>query len=160
MRVLLLFSSIASLHPFHVSVTEIKYKKEKKTIQISTRIFLDDMEMALRAATGNEMLNITLEEDWGSINVALKDYIMDHLKIYNAKGQMDAKYVGAEIERDVIWIYTEVEKVKELKTVRVANSLLTEAYNDQENIVHFRAHGKVRSARLNRADNEEIFVWE
>ena len=148
------------LHPFHVSVTEIKYKEEKKAIQISTRIFLDDLEVALRASTEYETLDITSEEDWDFVNTHLEKYILANLILSDEKGRMETNYVGAEIENDVMWIYVEVEKVKKLKAIRVVNKLLTEVYNDQENIVHFRAFGKVKSARLYKGEEAETFDWE
>ena len=64
--VLILFQSV--FHPFHVSVSDIKYKEDQKAIQISTRIFLDDLELALRAFTGNEKLDIMDEKSWNLAN--------------------------------------------------------------------------------------------
>lgn len=148
------------LHPFHVSVTEIKYKEEKKAIQISTRIFLDDLEETLQAYTGNEKLNITAEENWELVNTTLNKYVLEQLKLWNEKGPLELTYVGAEIEDDVMWTYLEVEKVKRLKKIKVWNGLLTSKFDDQENIVHFRAFEKVKSARLYKGDEEKVFDWE
>lgn len=148
------------LHPFHVSVTEIKYKEEKKTIQISTRIFLDDLEETLQAYTGNEKLNITAEENWDLVDATLKKYVLEQLKLSSEKGSLELTYIGAEIEEDVMWTYVEIQKVKKLKKIKVWNGLLTDKFNDQENIVHFRAFEKVKSARLYKGDEEKVFDWE
>ncbi|MEQ9402200.1 MAG: hypothetical protein RIM99_01335 [Cyclobacteriaceae bacterium] len=148
------------IHPFHVSVTEIKYKEDKKAIQISTRIFLDDLEEALKVYTANDTLDITAKENWDIVNEALSKYIPENLKLYTEKEQLKAVYIGAEIEDDVMWTYVEIEKVKKLKTIKVWNSLLTEKFSDQENIIHFRAFGEVQSARLYKNEEAETFVWE
>jgi hypothetical protein len=58
-----------------------------------------------------------------------------------------------------MWIYVEIEKVRKLRTVTVWNSVLTETYDDQENIIHFRAYEKVKSARLYRGEEKETFNW-
>ena len=60
----LVVSLLCLAHPFHVSVSDIKYKEEQKAIQISTRIFLDDLEVALQAFTGNEALDIVDKSNW------------------------------------------------------------------------------------------------
>jgi hypothetical protein len=156
----LLFIFQIAIHPFHVSVSDIKYKEEQKVIQISTRIFLDDLEVALRTFSGNEKLNITAKEEWDFVNEQLGKYVLENLKLSNEKGEMETKYIGAEIEDEVIWIYVEIEKVKKLKTVKVWNSMLTESFDDQENLVHFRAYNDVKSERFYRGEEEKVFVWE
>lgn len=147
------------VHPFHVSVTEIKFKKDQKAIQISSRIFLDDLEQALQAYTKKETLDILEPENWDFVNEQLGTYLIENVKVFNEKGQLKANYLGAEIEDDVMYAYIEIEKVKKLKSVTVRNSILTEVFSDQENIIHFRAFEKVKSARLYRGDDEKVFDW-
>ena len=157
--VLILFQSV--FHPFHVSVSDIKYKEDQKAIQISTRIFLDDLELALRAFTGNEKLDIMDEKSWNFINENLEKYLLDRMKLWDDKGrEYELNYIGAEIEEDVMWCYIEIEKVKKLKQVKVWNSILHEVWGDQENLVHFRAFGDVQSARLYKGEDTEVFEWE
>ncbi|MFK7951758.1 MAG: DUF6702 family protein [Ekhidna sp.] len=156
----LLFIAHLFVHPFHVSVSDIKYKKDQKAIQISTRIFLDDLEVSLRSYSGNEKLNITAKSDWDLVNEHLKNYMLENLRISNEKGEMEANYIGAEIEEDVMWVYLEIEKVKKLKTVKVLNSLLMESFSDQENMVHFRAFDKVKSERIRKGNLVRVFDWD
>ncbi|MEP0985985.1 DUF6702 family protein [Ekhidna sp.] len=150
----------ALVHPFHVSVSDIKYKEDKKVLQISMRIFLDDLELALQAYSGNEKLDITKKENWSIVNENLERYVLDRLKLWDEKGkEFELNYVGAEIEEDVMWCYIEIEKVKKLKQVKVWNSILHEVWNDQENLVHFRAFDDVQSARLYKGEDTEVFEW-
>ncbi len=146
------------IHPFHVSVTEVKYKEEKKVLQISTRIFLDDLEVAI--SNYSKIRNLDIKENWNVVNNYLGSYLLENLKLYDQKGSMEMRYVGAEIEKDVVWCYAEVEKVKKLKKIIIRNTLLTETFQNQENIVHFRAYDKVKSARLYLDANKEVFDWE
>lgn len=156
---LILFQAL--VHPFHVSVSDIKYKEDKKAIQISTRIFLDDLEMALRAYTGNEKLDIMDKGSWDFVNANLEKYLLDRMKLWDEKGrEYELNYIGAEIEEDVMWAYLEVEKVRKLKEVKVWNGILYEVWSDQENLVHFRAFDKVQSARLFQGEDTEVFEWE
>lgn len=148
------------LHPFHVSVTEVKYKEEEKVIQISSRIFLDDIEVALRSFSKNEKLSITKKEHWHFVEEQLEKYLSVHFKMTNERGIMITKYIGAEIENDVLWAYLEVEKVRKLKNITIWNSVLTEIYGYQENIIHFRAFDQVKSARLTKGAEKEVFKWE
>ena len=38
---------LSLFHPFHVSVCDVDFNEETKSIQLSQRIFLDDFEQAL-----------------------------------------------------------------------------------------------------------------
>ncbi|MEM6643334.1 MAG: DUF6702 family protein [Bacteroidota bacterium] len=156
---ILLFSFL--LHPFHVSVTDVKYKADQKSLQISSRIFLDDLELALRETSGDQSLDITDPDDWEQVKTELKQYVLERISLEDQKGKVfTLKYVGAEIEEDVMWCYMEIEKVKRLSLIKVTNSILHEIWADQENLVHFRAFDTVKSGRLQRGSPSKKFDWE
>jgi len=139
---------------------EIKYKEDKKSLQISTRMFLDDTEVALRDFIGNDTLDVMKEANWDFVEKSLGEYFLQNFSIKDDKKQLPLVYLGAEIEYDVIWTYIEIEKVKKLKTVKVKNTLLTEIFSDQENLVHFRALETVKSGRFGRRKEKMVFNWD
>ena len=125
------------------------------------RVFLDDLELALQAYTGNEMLDITKEENWNFVSENLKPYVLGRLKLWDEKDrEHELNWVGAEMEENVMWCYLEIEKVKKLERIKVWNSILYDVWGDQENLVHFRAFEKVQSARLFKGEDSEVFEWE
>ncbi len=145
------------VHDFHVSVTDIKFKEDKKVLQISSRIFLDDLELALRGYTADESLDITSIVRWKFIDESLANYILENLELENEKGKAyPLKYVGAEVEDDVMWCYVEVEKVKKISKLKITNTILHEVWFDQENLVHVRAYETVQSVRLFKQKNTEL----
>lgn len=149
------------IHPFHVSVSDIKYKEDQKALQVSTRIFLDDLELALQAYSGNDTLDIVEKADWKFVNETLGQYLLERISLKDEKGRKyELNYIGAEIEEDVMWCYLEVEKVRKLESVTVTNKILHEVWADQENLVHFRAFDGVKSARLFRGEETKLFSWE
>jgi len=148
-------------HPFHVSVSDIKYKEDQKAIQISTRIFLDDLELGLKEYTGDDKLDIMEDSRWGFIEENLGNYLLERIKLWDEKGKpYKLNYLGAEMEGDVMWCYIEIEKVKKLKHIKVSNSVLHEVWEDQENLIHFRAFEKVKSARLFKGEEIMVFEWD
>ncbi len=134
-------------HAFHISVTEILYKPEDKVVQVSVRLFLDDLELALRAETGNQALDIADKSNYDYLSEAVGKYVKKRLRV-SSKKPIPLTYLGFEYEEDVLWCYLESEKVKKFEAIKVENELLTEAFSDQENLVHFRRGGKVKSVRL------------
>ena len=146
-------------HAFHVSVTDVKFKEDKKAIQISSRIFLDDLELALQDYSGNTKLDILDEAQWETVDSLLSVYLLANFKISNAKGQYQINYVGAEREAEVMWCYLEIEKVKKLKEVTIWNNLLISSFPDQENLIHFNAYNKTKSGRCLKGAESKQFSW-
>ena len=52
MRLFLLYSVLIGVylifHDFHVSVTDLEHNAQNQTVEVSHRIFIDDLEMALK----------------------------------------------------------------------------------------------------------------
>lgn len=159
MLILLLAFVFASAHPFHVSVMEIKYKEDQKSLQISTRIFLDDLEIALRTLTGDAYLDIMDEAKWEETNAKIGSYLLDNIAIESDKNVLKLKYLGSEIEKEVMWSYIEIERVRKIDYVKIRNKILIETYADQENLVHFYAFDDVQSARLFKGNEVGFFDW-
>lgn len=121
-------------HKFYVSLTEIRYYMQTKSFEISMRLFPDDLDLAISNITGiNPQLATKLEhqdaDQWA------RDYIFQHFGIFADDEKLAIHYIGKEAEGDAIWIYMETS-CKELPTeLRVLNSMLTESFEDQKNIV-------------------------
>lgn len=136
--VFLVFLYAAVIHPFHLSVTNIYYKEKEKVVQVEQRLFLDDLEAALRDFTGYENFNIT-EADPQIRNEIVSKYLTEKFTITSKGKKLDLAYLGNEIElqENVMWCYFEAEKVKKFEAFSVENSLLVEKFEDQENIIHY-----------------------
>ena len=146
---------LAMIHPFHVSVCEVVWKEESSALQLTYRVFLDDMEMALRRETGNQELNIVT--DSLQVHQAMRTYFHQtfHLELNGKK--IDYRYLGGEIEEDVMWCYLEVEGVDKVNSLKITSTHLTEVYDDQQNIIHFKIGGEKKSYILTKRETEAVF---
>src|ERR1700756_2197224 len=78
----------SSFHPYYVSVTDIKYNEQEKTLQISCRTFTDNIEDALRKIY-IKPIDILHPKDRKEVDDLLNDYINKHVKIkVNGKWQI------------------------------------------------------------------------
>ncbi len=136
------------LHPFHISVTNIYYKEKERVMQVEQRIFLDDLEEALQDYSENQKLDI-IEDDQKEITEMIKKYLAENFSVVINGKPVKLTFLGIEKELDqnVMWCYYEAEKVKKFDSFRVMNSVLTEKFPDQENIVHYDPKGKTISDR-------------
>ena len=142
-------------HKFYVSVTNIKYVEKEDALQITTRIFIDDLEALLLERYGIEAGLATPEE----LSTA-DDYIEKYLKaklLLRLDGELRSyNFLGKRYDNDVLICYLEIAKVNrpDLKTIEVQNEVLTELFEEQQNLVHLNVRGKKRSFVLYKESNK------
>ncbi len=151
--VLLAFPLISAVptHKFYVSITKIEYVKEKNSLQIITKIFIDDIEVALRERFGQDISLATSKETETADN-DLKQYILQNLKIKVNGKNTQLRYLGKEYETDMVVAYLEVEPITSIKTIAIENKILMEIFPEQQNIIHLKTANNRKSLIL---DQEE-----
>ncbi len=147
------------VHPFHISVTEIVHKPEDKVIQMTVRLFLDDMEQGLREFTSNQDLDIFNKADLEYLNENIGKYVLENLAL-TTKKELELNYLGFEYDNDVLYCYIESVKVKPFDQLTLTNTLLTTTFDDQENLVHVKKGGKVKSLRMSRTNDRDTLEWD
>ena len=143
---LVFFSSFVA-HKFYVSVTQIDYLPNKKRIEITSRIFIDDLEKALNKKHQKKP-NITSSNELPEAEEWIKNYIKEKIKISINKKPQVIEYLAKEVEGDVLIIYTKIANSKKINTFEIYNALLTETFQDQQNIVHTNINSNKKSFLL------------
>lgn len=141
---LLLFSFTS--HKFYVSVNQIDFNQSKKRLEITNRIFIDDLNASLNASTTEkfEIEDMTLNSK--SFGV-LQSYLNKHLIFKINKKQKEFQIKNFEIEGDVFVIYSVLGDVSNVKSLEVENSLLFDLIPSQQHIVHFNIN-ETKSSKL------------
>lgn len=136
--------SFTSMHEYYVSVTEIEYVKEKKSVQIITRVFVDDFEKVLR-----ERYDETIMLGEGKNEVMANKYIERYLRtkfVVEVNDQeMKYNFLGKEYEDDIVYCYLEISNVEAIETFRIKNQILFDLFPDQQNIVKTKINGENKS---------------
>lgn len=154
-----LISLLLQLHPIHLSVTEVNYSVKDKTFQITSRIFIDDLELSVRAAKKENELNL-LEPGGGRKTEDLAaEYLSKHLRIKIDGKPVTLQFLGSEVEDVALICYIETAVIKKFRTIEVMNDVIHETHADQSNLVHVSFGGQVKSARLMRENPSEIFTF-
>jgi len=133
-------SSFISLHKYYVSVTDIEYAKETKSLQIISRLFVDDFEKVLQ-----ERYIDTLSLDDNSADFYIEKYFSKKLKVTVNNELQQFSFIGKEIDGDMVHCYFEIEKVSNIETINVMNKLLFGTYENQQNITHLKINEKKKS---------------
>ncbi len=142
--------AVSSLHPMHVSVTEIEYDEKEKELEIMMRVFIDDFELSVKNQLRQEDLDILNPKNGKTTDQMASDYIKDKFKIALDGKPQQTVYLGHEKESDAFILYIQVPKIKKWKMIQVTNTVITEMHDDQSNLVNVTVRDDVKSLRLTR----------
>ncbi len=131
-------------HKFYVSVTQIDFVPNKKRVEITSRIFIDDLEKALERKFKKKFY-LTSSKEIENANALIHEYLKEKFKISINKKSQNIEFLAKELEGDVLIFYTKIAVSKKINTFEVFNSLLTEVYKEQQNIVHTNINGNKNS---------------
>lgn len=148
---LLVFLSSFSVHKFYVSIFQLRHSAEKKRLEITTRIFLDDFNKVL--SLRYHQTSHLGEENETSQDVALMNRYLSETFIVEINGQKKPMvFVSKELDNNVLVGYYKINEVPKIKSLKIQNAVLTEAFDDQQNMIQAEFNGKKQSLLLT-ADN-------
>ena len=137
-----------AVHAFHTSLTEIQYNTKEKSLEISIRMFTDDLETALTKANNGQKIILSGKAD--NSDAVLSKYIQQHFGIITPQKQKrPLNVLGKESEGDATWIYVEVPNSQDFKGNILYNSLMQELFNDQNNLVNLLYMGNKKTFLFN-----------
>nr|WP_249207322.1 DUF6702 family protein [Chitinophaga hostae] len=138
---------LTAFHPFYASVTEISHNADKKELQVSCRIFADDLENTLKAQY-KTTFDISRPANRKQVEDYIAAYLSQHLIITLDGKNVPLHFIGYKIEEDAVWSFLEAENVTTPKKVQVRNNVLYERHPTQTNMVHVLVGGERKSAKL------------
>ncbi len=144
------------VHPFYVSVVEIHHNKGDKALEISCRIFIDDMEAVLKQ---NYKTPVDLSAAQAQNDKLIADYVPKHLSLVADGKKLALSYVGYEKDSESVFCYFEVPQVTAVKNLKLNNNLLHDLTPDQINIMHVTVGGNRKSYKLDYPKSEASFSF-
>jgi len=141
--------AVATAHPFKASVCEIKYNQRNHHLEISLKLFTDDLEECIEAETGT-MLFLDTPREISDAGALIDNYVQERMRIRSAGGEveLELEYLGKEHDLGVTWCYFESEAIEFPRQLYIFNSIMSEMYPTQSNIVHIQAGEAQRSLLL------------
>lgn len=138
----------AALHAFHTSLTEIQYNSKDKSLEITIRLFTDDLENALTKLNNGQKIMVGGKND--NSDAVLNKYIQQHFAILTPQKQKKTlNYLGKELEGDATWVYVEVPESQVVKGNILYNDIMQELFDDQTNLVNFFYAGTKKTFLFN-----------
>jgi hypothetical protein len=146
------------MHKFYVSVTQINFNQDKKIVQITSRIFIDDLNNALEKKHKKKFHIGSTKETDEEIQL-LKKYINDNFSIKVNNKPKQVVYLDKEIEDDVIIVYQVIRGIPKINSLQIKNTLLFDFLLEQQHIIHTQVLTKKQSALLTLENSEELLKY-
>jgi hypothetical protein len=140
-----------NVHKFYVAIYQINFVSDKKRIEITSRIFVDDLNAALEKKF-HQKSQIGDSGETADDIAKMNQYLLEHIKIKVNGKPKTILFVRKEMESNVVVCYHKIVDVPVVKSIYIDNSTLMELFPDQQNIIQTSINGKKQSLLLT-ADN-------
>jgi len=145
-------------HPFYITVTEINHNAKEEIVEISCKMFTDDLETALKKSAGAK-IDMPTQNNKSATDKLIAAYITKHLQLKVDGEPVILQFIGSEKEAEATWSYFQVNHISSLKKLEIDNDLLYESFDDEVNLVHVMVNGNRQSKKLNRPDRHLVFEF-
>ena len=143
-------ANAALVHKFHESLAQLDYNAESRSVEMTFRLFADDLENALSKRSG-KTFRLDRTPDAAAQTLA---YIKERFELKNGEGEIKPlTWVGMEAKVDTVWVYVEAQMAEGLKGAEVRNRIFFELFDDQVNRVHIRYDGGKTDLVYKRGDH-------
>ena len=147
--------AFTTMHKYYVSVTQIDYLPEKQSVQITSRIFIDDFEKLLRERYDN---NIALADnnESSTTDIYFEKYLSEKIKIKINGKEANLTFIGKEYDTDIVKCYLEIVGIKKIESIEISNQVLFDLFSEQQNIVKTKIYDKQKSFLLDKNNKNAL----
>lgn len=136
--------AFTTMHKYYISVTQVNYIQEKESLQIISRIFIDDFENVLRDHYDADLI-LAEKNEAKVIDSYIENYLKENLNIKINNDKSKITFVGKEYDGDIMRCYLEVEGVKNIESFEISNKVLFDLFEDQQNIIKTKINSQQKS---------------
>jgi uncharacterized protein DUF6702 len=151
--VLVLALTSAASHKFYVGIFQVNYASDKKMLQVTTRIFVDDLNAALEKKLGHKF-HLGEKNETPEDIAQMTKYLTDNFSIKVNGKLRPLEYRSSELENNVFICYFSAKDVPKITAMTVRNKILFDYVTDQQNIIQTTVAGQKNNLLLT-IDNPE-----
>ncbi|MBL6646600.1 MAG: peptidase E [Flavobacteriaceae bacterium] len=146
-------------HKFYVSTTEIDYRPEIATFQITVKVFTDDFQNLLQKRYDTK-LTLDPDSDAGLVDYYATRYLKQKIKLNVDEQPVALQFLGKTYDLDQTTLFLQVTDVPDFQTLTVENHLLFELFDDQQNIVRVKTPTQRKSFLHTQGRAKDVFRKE
>lgn len=162
---LILIMAIGSYHDFYLSLFQIRHNTEANTLEISIKVFSDDLEKAISTQTQQTINLATTTPDnqaqQQSIDTYISRYVAHNLQISINDTTPQLNFIGKEVDLDdATWLYFEINLIDaNIDSMAIECYVLTELFGAQINMFQLMINEQEYSAVLHKGKTQKQFTF-
>jgi len=141
-----------------VSVIDITHNPKERSIEMSVRIFNEDLEKTLQKYT-TVKIDILQPTNRDFVNEEIQKYISKHLTVIVNGKPINYKIIGFEQQKESTWCYFEAQNMNSANTVGIDCDILYDLENTQVNIIHVKSKGVEKTYKLDYPNKTANFTF-
>jgi len=156
--VIVVFPLISFTHEYYVSITEVVYVSEKQQLQLTTRVFTDDMEAYFNSQT-NENIQLSPDHNPILIDALVERFFQNNFKVFFDNNKVEISYLGRQYQEDQMLIFAEVTELSPPTSYKIQNTILIPFRTKQQNIVRVKNNITQKSFLMNASKTILNQLW-
>jgi len=140
-----------SIHKFYVSIYQVNYLPQKKMLQITSRIFIDDLNNALEQKF-KKKTHIGENNETQEDVIMLKTYMAENFTVEINNQKKSINYLSKEREGNVVICYFNCKDIAKINSIAIRNAALIEWNSEQQNIIQTTIYDKKQSLLLKEGE--------
>lgn len=135
------------IHKYYMAIYQVDFVPKKKRIQVTSRIFVDDLNSALEKKFRVKS-NIGFSQETPQEEANLMKYLAENFIIKVNGVAKPMTYLSKELEANVMICYFRIPEISKINSLEIENSLLMEWNSDQQNIIQSNLNGEKQTVML------------
>ncbi len=148
-----------AVHKYYMSICHVDYDKNKKTIQITLRVFIDDLQTEFNSTIKSEPIELATDREPKNIDSIYNYYLKEALNIEINNNEKKIEYIGKKYDHDMAIFYLEILDVQEIKSIKIQNNILCSLFSEQENIIKTDINDIKKSHIITKNDNNALINY-
>lgn len=144
--------TLSYTHNYHVGITDIAYNKETKSLEITMKLFSDDLKRAIESKSV-EKINLGEENELEKADELIFSYLKQNFSVKVNETPSSFVFVGKEVEHHDTWCYLEIKNIPFVTTAEISNTVFFEMFDDQTNRINFKYGAAEQSLTLTQNNN-------
>jgi hypothetical protein len=135
------------MHKFYVSIYQVNYVPEKKMLQVTCRVFIDDINNALEKKY-KKKFHLGDKDETPEDIAKMQQYITDNFTISVNNKPKTLEFRSKEMENNVLICYFRITGIQKITYLGITNKCLFDFVTEQQNIIQTTIYGKKNSLLL------------
>jgi hypothetical protein len=147
-----------NVHKFYMAIYQINFAPEKKMLQITSRIFIDDLNKTLEKKYKRKFF-VGSEKESADDLALMKKYLAENFALKVNGQPKNMEFLSKEMDGDVLVCYLKIVDVSKINSLEIYNSVLIDCFSEQQNIVHVTAFDVKKSFLFTENSTKQVLKY-